>query len=198
MRPPGARCAFGAATRGRAAADPRGARRPKALGYPSTLYSREDLPAILGSTLTLARSASEGPSASTPIEVASGCADDSSKRSADFERSPVTRILENGVETPAGSVRARAVIICADRFYQHSDWPGGRFIMCRRSSPSPSAQQPEIDRLFPRGPLMVWDTDLTYNISGSQAMSGCSSAEAPWRPRIPGASNTGLNKWCDG
>ena len=33
-----------------------------------------------------------------------------------FERSPVTRILENGVETSEGSVRASAVVICADRF----------------------------------------------------------------------------------
>jgi glycine/D-amino acid oxidase-like deaminating enzyme len=80
-----------------------------------------------------------------------------------FERSPVTRILENGVETAAGSVRAPAVIICADRFLpalglaRREVYHVQTFLAiseCLGSS--------EIDRMFPSGPLMAWETELTY------------------------------------
>ncbi len=80
-----------------------------------------------------------------------------------FERSPVTRILEHGVETAEASVRAQAVIICADRFLPALG-------LARREvshvqtflAISERLSTSEIERTFPCGAVMVWDTDLTY------------------------------------
>ena len=89
----------------------------QAFGYPGTLYSRESLPAILGSTTYFSALrfgetfGIDGYGACTGLR----------QRLLDaggrvYERSPVTRILDTGVETPEGSVQAPAVVLCADRF----------------------------------------------------------------------------------
>ena len=60
-------------------------------------------------------------------------------------------------------MRARAVILCADRFLpalglaRREVYHVQTFLAI--SEPLGSS---DIDRMFPRGPLMVWDTDLTY------------------------------------
>jgi len=146
-----------------------------AFGYPCTLYSRESLPAILGSTAYFGALRFAG---TFSIDAYRGCVG-LRRRLLEagakiFERSPVTRILENGVETPGGSVRAPAVIICVDRFLPALG-------LARREvyhvqtflAISERLDSPDIGRIFPQVPLMVWDTDLIYKyfrLTGDQRL----------------------------
>jgi len=135
-----------------------------AFGYPSTLYSRERLPDILGSTAYFGALRFGDTFGIHGRDACAGLRRGLLERGARiFERSPVTRILEYGVETPAGSVRAPAVVICADRFL-----PG--LGLARREiyhvktflAVSERLGSSDIERIFPLGPLMVWGTDITY------------------------------------
>ncbi len=135
-----------------------------ALGYQSTLYTRESLPEILGSTAyfgALRFGDTFG------IHAYDACAGLRKKlletRAQIFERSPVTRILENGIETAGGSVRAAAVIICTDRFLPTLGLARREVYHVKTFlAVSERLGSSDIGRIFPRGPLMVWGTDMTY------------------------------------
>jgi gamma-glutamylputrescine oxidase len=155
----------------------------EALAYPSTLYSRDSVPEILGSTAYFGALRFGNTFGLDGYRACVGLRQrvlDAGARI--FERSPVTRILENGVETPAGSVRGAAVILCADRFLptlglaQREIYHVQTFLGI--SEPLGSS---DIDRIFPRGPLMVWGTDVTYKyfrLTGDQRLliGGCTLA----------------------
>jgi gamma-glutamylputrescine oxidase len=152
-------------------------------GFPSTLYSRESLPSILGSQAYFGGLRFEGTFGIDGYRACVGLRDrllDSGARI--FEGGPVTRILENGVETAAASVRAPAVIICADRFLPS-------FGLARREiyhvqtflAISECLGTSAIERIFPRDPLMVWGTDTTYKYfrltgDGRLLLGGCTLA----------------------
>ena len=147
----------------------------RAFGYPGTHYSRERLPAILGSkayfgALRFGGTFSiDGYGACTGLRQrlldAGGLA---------YERSPVMRIKETGVDTPEGSVRAPAVILCADRFLpalglaRREVYHAQTFLaITERLSPR------DIDRIFPADPLMVWETAIAYKyfrLTGQQRL----------------------------
>lgn len=133
-------------------------------GFPSTLHSRESLPSILGSQAYFGGLRFGGTFGIDGYRACVGLRDRLLDTGAQiFERSPVTRILENGVETADASVRAPAVIICADRFLP-------AFGLARREiyhvqtflAISECLGTSAIERIFPREPLMVWGTDVTY------------------------------------
>jgi len=133
-------------------------------GYSSTFFSRESLPSILGSPAYFGALRFGDTFGIDAYRACAGLRQGLLETGAQiFERSPVTRILENGVETAGGAVRARAVILCADRFLpalglaRREVYHVQTFLAI--SEPLGSS---DIDRMFPRGPLMVWDTDLTY------------------------------------
>ena len=91
--------------------------RDRSLGYSSTFYSRENLPAILASTAYFGALRFGGrPVSGTLIVAASGCAKDCSKEERESSSAVRSRGSWRMSDTPAGSVRAPAVIICADRF----------------------------------------------------------------------------------
>lgn len=81
-----------------------------------------------------------------------------------YEQTPVTDIQEGMVVTKSGSIRARHIIVCADRFIPDF----GRMekeiyhvqTFLGMSRPLGNA---EIAKMFPENKLMVWDTDLVYN-----------------------------------
>ncbi len=133
-------------------------------GYPSMLHSRENLPDILGSTSYFGGLRFGDTFGIDGYGACVGMREGLLRAGGlIFERSPVTRILENGVETPQGSVQAPAVIICADRFLptlglaRREIYHAQTFLAI-----SERLGRSDVDRMFPRGPLMVWDTDLTY------------------------------------
>jgi gamma-glutamylputrescine oxidase len=135
-----------------------------AFGYPSELYSRESLPAILGSTAYFGALRFGDTFGIHAYNACIGLRQRLLETGVRiFEHSPVTRILESGVETPGGSVRAPAVVICADRYLpalglaRREVYHVNTFLAvseCLGSS--------DIGRMFPRDPLMVWGTDITY------------------------------------
>lgn len=135
-----------------------------AFGYSATFYSRESLSSILGSSAYFGALRFGDTFSIDAYRACTGLR----QRLLDtgaliFERSPVTRILENGVETAAASVRAPTVIVCTDRFLPTLG-------LARREvyhvqtflAISERLGSSDFDRIFPSGPLMVWDTDLTY------------------------------------
>jgi len=135
-----------------------------AFGFSSTIYSRESLPSILGSRAYFGALRFGDTFGIDAYRACAGLRQRLLEAGARiFERSPVTRIVENGVETAGGSVRAPAIIICADRFLPALG-------LARREvyhvqtflAISECLGRSAIDRMFPRDPLMVWDTDLTY------------------------------------
>jgi gamma-glutamylputrescine oxidase len=80
-----------------------------------------------------------------------------------FEHSGVTRIAENGVETAGGFVQAPVVIVCTDRLLpdlglaRREIYHAQTFLAI-----SECLASADVSRVFPREPLMVWDTDLFY------------------------------------
>jgi gamma-glutamylputrescine oxidase len=144
-------------------------------GYQGTLYSRESLPEILGST-TYFGALRFGETFG--IDGYGACAG-LRQRLLDaggqvYERSPVMRISETGVETPQGSVQAPAVILCADRFLpalglaRREVYHAQTFLAI--TEPLSSS---DIDRIFVRDPLMVWETAIVYKyfrLTGQQRL----------------------------
>jgi gamma-glutamylputrescine oxidase len=147
----------------------------QACDYRSTLYSREHLPEILGSTAYFGALRFGDTFGIDGYRTCAGLRDRLRDRGAQiFERSPVTEILENGVETPGGSARGSAVIICADRFLPELGLARREIYHVQTflaiSEPLGSS---DIDRMFPRGPLMVWGTDIAYKyfrLTGDQRL----------------------------
>jgi len=135
-----------------------------AFGYPSTLYSRESLPEILGSTAYFGALRFGDTFGINAYDACAGLRQRLLETGARiFERSPVTRILENGIETPGGSVRAPAVIVCADRFLPTLGLARREIYHVKTFlAISECLGSADIDRMFPCGPLMVWGTDITY------------------------------------
>jgi gamma-glutamylputrescine oxidase len=80
-----------------------------------------------------------------------------------FEQSRVVRIEAGVVRTAEASVRAPRMIVALDRFAPELSLASRALNAARAylllSEPLPDAV---LARLFPSGPLMVWDTDLIY------------------------------------
>jgi gamma-glutamylputrescine oxidase len=135
-----------------------------AFGYPSTHYLRESLPEILGSTAYFGALRFGDTFGINAYDACAGLRQRLLETGAQiFERSPVTRILENGIETPGGSVCSAAVIICADRFLPALGLARREIYHVKTFlAISECLASSDIDRMFPRGPLMVWGTDMTY------------------------------------
>lgn len=80
-----------------------------------------------------------------------------------FEHSLVTRISQGVVETSHGRVLAGHVIVCTDRalpqqgFAKSDVYSAQTFLALSRPLPSGDVQ-----KIFPNGQCMVWDTDLIY------------------------------------
>jgi gamma-glutamylputrescine oxidase len=135
-----------------------------AFGYPSTHYSRESLPDILGSTAYFGALRFGDTFGIHAYDACTGLRRKLLEGGARiFERSPVTRILENGVETPGGSVQAAAVIVCTDRFLPTLGLARREVYHVKTFlAVSERLGTSDIARIFPRDPLMVWGSDITY------------------------------------
>jgi gamma-glutamylputrescine oxidase len=135
-----------------------------AFGYSSTLHSRENLPSILGSQAYFSALRFGGTFGIDAYRACAGLRQGLLATGARvFERSPVTQILENGVETASGSVRAPAVIICADRFLPALGLARREIYHVQTFlAISERLGNSAIEQMFPRDPLMVWGTDVAY------------------------------------
>lgn len=147
----------------------------RALGFASRFYSRANLPAVLGSDAYFGALRFGGTFGIDSYRTCAGLRRGLLERKVPvFERSPITRILEHGIETASGAVRAEKVIICSDRFLPELGLARREIYHVQTflavSEPLPRA---DADRMFPAGPLIVWDTDLTYKyfrLTGDQRL----------------------------
>jgi gamma-glutamylputrescine oxidase len=133
-------------------------------GYRAIHHSRESLPTILGSSAYFGALRFSGTFSIDGYRACTGLRQVLLAAGARiFEGSPVTRILENGVETPGGSVRAAAVMVCADRCLPSLGMARSEIYHVQTflavSEPLGNAN---VERLFPQEPLLVWDTDVFY------------------------------------
>jgi gamma-glutamylputrescine oxidase len=113
-----------------------------------------------------------------------------------FEGSPVIRVLKDRIVTGAGSVRARDVVVCGDRFLPELGFaPQEIYHVQTFLAVTRPLSDTEARGIFPAGPLMVWDTDLTYKyfrltgeqrllIGGGTLLSTYARSERH-RPEIP-------------
>ena len=133
-------------------------------GYPCVHYSQEQLPDIMASNAYFGALRFGGTFSIDGYRCCVGLRQgliDAGTRI--YEHSGVTRIAENGVETAGGFVQAPVVIVCTDRLLpelglaRREIYHAQTFLAI--SEPLASA---DVSRVFPRKPLMVWDTDLFY------------------------------------
>jgi gamma-glutamylputrescine oxidase len=135
------------------------------LGHPSRLYAASEVPQVLG-TDSYAAALRYGETFS--IDPYAYCQGLRRRLEADgvqiYEDTHVTALRGDGVDTPHGTVRARHVVVCADRFipalgaFQREIYHVQTFLAM-----SAPLSEEDLRRLFPSGCTMTWDSDLIYS-----------------------------------
>jgi gamma-glutamylputrescine oxidase len=80
-----------------------------------------------------------------------------------YESTPVTSMRDHTLTTPGGTITAKSIVFCADRFLPDLGvvpldiYHAQTFLGLSRP-----LSEPDQHKLFPDKPLMVWDTDLIY------------------------------------
>jgi gamma-glutamylputrescine oxidase len=134
------------------------------VGLPSTHYSAEALPAVLGAKGFDAALRYSGTFAITPHRYATGLRD--RLRSAGvriFENSAAESVDGDRVTTARGRVRAQSIFLCADRHLARiGNARHAAFYVQTYLGATDPLPPPAFSELFPDGDLLVWDTDLIY------------------------------------
>jgi gamma-glutamylputrescine oxidase len=134
------------------------------LGFESTLYDAEALPAVLGSTAYGAGIRTTGTFGLSPHAYCRGLAKALSARGVRIhEGTPSRRIEGHDVHTERGRITADAIFVCTDRFLPDlaiipKDVYHAQTCLAATAPLSASDRR----RIFPQVPLMVWDSDLIY------------------------------------
>lgn len=135
------------------------------LGYPSRLYDATTLEDVLPTTRY---SGAMRFGATFSIDAFAYCQELrdllEARGAAIYEASRVTRLRREGVQTAGGSVQAERVVVCTDRFIPdlgalQSDIYHVQTFLAVSAPLSDSVVQ----RLFPTGLAMTWDSDLIYH-----------------------------------
>ena len=164
------------------AADDRGARHAEdehrartMLGYPSTQYRREDLPAVVGTTAFGGGVRYPGTFGVDCYRYCRALRDALVERGVMvFEDTPVTEVLPGAVRAAGRTISAGHVILCADRCIPDlaplQDQIGQIQTFLAISTP---LRDDQVRRVFPAAPVMAWDSKLTYNyfrLTGEQRL----------------------------
>jgi gamma-glutamylputrescine oxidase len=137
----------------------------KKLGYPSTLYRKEEVPSTLGSTGyygAMRYSGSFGINGYAYCQQMKHVLQEQGV--AIYEETPAVNILDHSVETPYGHIKAEHSVVCVDLalpelgLLQKEIYHVQTFLLL-----SAPLKEREIQSIFPDGTLMAWDTDLIYN-----------------------------------
>jgi gamma-glutamylputrescine oxidase len=145
------------------------------LGYPSTHYQREDLPAVVGTANFGGGVRYPGTFGIDSYRYCRGMRNVLIERGLNvFERTLVTEVLAGEVRAAGHKVSAGHVILCADRCIPDlsplADQIGQIQTFLAISKPLRDA---EVRRVFPGDPVMAWDSKLTYNyfrLTGEQRL----------------------------
>jgi gamma-glutamylputrescine oxidase len=145
------------------------------LGYPSTHYGKEDLPAVVGTTAFGGGVRYPGTFAIDSHRYCRGMRDVLIERGVlVFEDTLVTEVLPGTVRAAGRTVSAGHVILCADRCIPDlsplEDQIGQIQTFLAISTP---LRDDQVRRVFPAAPVMTWDSKLTYNyfrLTGEQRL----------------------------
>ena len=137
----------------------------KKLNYPSSLYTQETIASVVGSKQY--SGAVRYPDTFGIITYLY-CQELKERLQAQgvaiYENTAALSIDKNKVITPQGTITAERIISCLDRFTPeigglvHEVYHAQTFLMV--TAPLTSEH---VKRLFPTGPVMVWDTELVFN-----------------------------------
>jgi gamma-glutamylputrescine oxidase len=158
--------AFYVARSERAAADVRAEHEAHArLGFASRLYDRSTIGEALGAEGFHAGARAGGTFGIDAFAYARHLAASLAARGVRvFERSPVVRVARGEVATPEATVTAPKIVLCLDRFaldlgIAPRDVWHAEALLALTEPLDPAT----LGRMFPSGPLLVWDTDLVYH-----------------------------------
>ena len=134
------------------------------LGFESRLYLRDEIAALLGSRSYAGGVRCGGTFGIDAFAYAEGLKQALAAQGARIhEASPVVGIDGTLVKTARGSVRAKHVFICMDRFAPDLDISRRDTYHAQTFIALSEPLEPRLlERLFPGGPLLVWDSDLIY------------------------------------
>ena len=146
------------------------------LGYPQTLYDRDQLPSILGSTAYYGGIRYPGTYGIDALLFAQGVKSVLLDLGVQiFESTEAVELSDRTVRTHLGSVTADQVVFCIDKpaasltRYQRQVFHAQTFLAV-----SEPLGDHEVRRLFPSGaPLQCWDSDLVYTywrLTGDQRL----------------------------
>ncbi|MBI1951162.1 MAG: FAD-binding oxidoreductase [Acidobacteria bacterium] len=145
------------------------------LGYPKTLYDRESLSSVIGSTAFSAAVRYPDTYGINPLLFAQGV-----KRAlleggvAIYEGSEVTEVTNHTLRTHLGSLTADQIVFCADKLrpsvtrYARNVYHAQTFMAI-----SEPLEDDDVRALFPSGSLQCWDSDLVYTyfrLTGDQRL----------------------------
>lgn len=135
-----------------------------ACGYESTLYQAHELTNVIGAhgfNGAIRYGNSFGINAYQYVQGIKQVLQDAGVQV--YEETPAIALERNKVITPFGSVKAKYVVLCADRFIPdlnkltYEIYPLQTFLML-----SAPLSDKEIALLYPQSPVMAWDTALIY------------------------------------
>jgi gamma-glutamylputrescine oxidase len=97
-----------------------------------------------------------------------------------FEETPVTEIKEGTVICDTHTIAAEKIIVCTDRFLPKFNLAAAEIYHAQTFlAVSKPLSMSDINKLFPSGPMMVWDTDLIYQyyrvVQGNRLLIGAAS-----------------------
>ncbi len=135
------------------------------LGYSSQLYNKEDLKEVIGTSKYSSAVRYPETFGINSYLYCQSLRDILIKAGVKiYEHTPATRIHSKGVDTSSGSVTAKNIIVCGDRFIPDLGVLKKEIYHVQTflgiSKPLSDA---EIKNFFPESRMMVWDTDLVYN-----------------------------------
>lgn len=136
----------------------------KQLGYNSTLYSPESVATVINTSTYAGGVGYDKTFGISAYRYTLGMRDILINTGVQiFEETPVIKIHADGVSTARAHIKAKYIIVCADRFIPDlrkltkDIYHAQTFLLM--SAPLP---EHEVKKIFPDKKFMVWDTDLIY------------------------------------
>lgn len=136
----------------------------KELSFASSLYNQAELPKILGSDKYYGAMRRPDTFSITTLKYCQAMKEILRQKGVViYENTPALQINDNVVMTPYGKITAQRVVVCLDRYLLEVSNLGSLVYQVQTflgiSYPLP---EKIINKIFPQGNLMVWDTDLIY------------------------------------
>lgn len=167
-------------------------------GFASRMYEREQMGEVLHTRRYFAGVRYGGTFGIDPYAYCRALRDQLRSEGVDvFENTSVVRLRENGVDTERGSVSARQVIVCADRFIPAlGELCTELYHVQTFLAVSRPLAEADVQRIFADGEAMVWNSRAVYDyfrvIDGPRLLLGGGSLRHTYdRAELPDPTKFG-------